>query len=987
MSGAGRFRRPARRRMAFVQPSPGRLHRLRVFAALLGLSLTLTLVAAVVLPRVLDWGQYRAAVEAVASAGLGRPVRIAGPIRLSLLPEATLVAGDVTLADLGHGASASASQLRLRVALGPLLAGRIEPQDLVLRRAHLRLPWPLAAPVSLGLAPAAGLHARVEDGTLAVGGLEVTAVNGELRVDPATGSLAAAGVAAVMGRTWQMTGRLGRPGADGAATIELTLDGQGAAVGTGGRLSGQIAADGSLAGRIAGRGADLSLLLTAPALAWRADGAVRAHGGLAVADDLELDLGGSPARGAVALRLAPQLRLDAALETSRLDLGAWLPPLLHGGPPALPTGVELSADSASLAGGLLRRLRTGFEIGSDGLVLREADAELPGRASLHLSGRLAAARFTGEARITAADVPQTLAWLRPTAPALIDALPPAAWQAATLAASVTADSGGVALSGMSGTADGVPVAGDLAFRLGPRPAVAATLRLAGPVLDRWLPQAPASLTDAADRVGAWPRRFAGFDADLSIAASTPVWRGVTFDRLDLQARCNGGAVELRRATLNGRDAALSLTGTLSAAGRADGRLDWSLEHAETLAPSLPEDWVGARALFQGPATVGLTVSGQPNALATTGAVALSDARLQANGTLDLPGRHWRGTASLHHPGANRLLAMLGLGDTVDWLGDGSLSLQTTADAAPESLVLTGLQLSAGALRAAADLKVTGTGHPTITGSVDADTLPVPVLVAGSSQPWGLAALHGADAKLGVRAARLLWGTAPLAENAVATVTLHDGVLRAESVAGRVSGGTMAGQISLADASPPRLAVSGTLNGVGLDGPVAGTPIDLSAGRLDAAFTVSGAGYSPAGLLATLSGPVKFSVQHGVLDGLDAGRVFGALPPQGALPDAATVLGEVTAGLRSGATPFDRLELEGTMSGGTMTLARGAVTLPGGSIAASGTLDVPEQAIDAGLALRPALETAPAIGLRVIGPVAAPSDAPELTELTRWLTER
>ena len=160
MSGAGRHRRAAfgrRRKISFIAPRPSGLQRLRLFAALLVLSLAVTVTAAWIVPRVLDWGQYRAAVEAVASAGLGRPVRIAGPIRLSLLPEATLVAGDVTVPDTGDGASATAAQLRLRVALGALLAGRIEPQDLALRGVQMRLPWPLTALVSgLGWWPRPG---------------------------------------------------------------------------------------------------------------------------------------------------------------------------------------------------------------------------------------------------------------------------------------------------------------------------------------------------------------------------------------------------------------------------------------------------------------------------------------------------------------------------------------------------------------------------------------------------------------------------------------------------------------------------------------------------------------------------------------------------------------------------------------------------------------------------------------------------------------
>ncbi len=71
----------------------------------------------------------------------------------------------------------------------------------------------------------------------------------------------------------------------------------------------------------------------------------------------------------------------------------------------------------------MRHLRAGFDIGPDGVTLREAEAELPGDAALHLSGRLAGGRFTGAARLAAPDMSQTLAWLTPRAPAIVDALP------------------------------------------------------------------------------------------------------------------------------------------------------------------------------------------------------------------------------------------------------------------------------------------------------------------------------------------------------------------------------------------------------------------------------------------------------------------------------------------------------------------------------------------------------------------------------------
>src|SRR5581483_10848292 len=100
-----------------------------------------------------------------------------------------------------------------------------------------------------------------------------------------------------------------------------------------------------------------SRLLPAPAVPFSADGRLTVAGGLAAADDLAMVIGGAPAHGAVSLRVSPALRVDLAVAASRLDLDAWLPVLAQGRNAAYPFGLDLSAEAAPLAGGLLRRLR------------------------------------------------------------------------------------------------------------------------------------------------------------------------------------------------------------------------------------------------------------------------------------------------------------------------------------------------------------------------------------------------------------------------------------------------------------------------------------------------------------------------------------------------------------------------------------------------------------------------------------------------------
>ena len=91
-------------------------------------------------------------------------------------------------------------------------------------------------------------------------------------------------------------------------------------------------------------------------------------------------------------------------------------PCCRGHQPTLPTGIELSADAAQLAGGVLRHFRTGFEVGTNGVTLREAEAVLPGNATFHLTGQLAAGRFAGDARLVRAQHGADAGLVAPTRP-------------------------------------------------------------------------------------------------------------------------------------------------------------------------------------------------------------------------------------------------------------------------------------------------------------------------------------------------------------------------------------------------------------------------------------------------------------------------------------------------------------------------------------------------------------------------------------------
>lgn len=964
------------------------------------------------LPSLLDWNRYRDSIAALATSGVGRPVRIGGAVTLHLLPQPILTASGIAVDDIGDGVVLTARELRLRVGLGPLLAGNVDARDLTLRGVDLRLPWP-PAPGALAQRPPTwltGLQARVEDSRIQVGALAVTGIDAVLATDPDSGTLAAAGVGQVGGRPWRFTARLARPGRDSTAGLEISLDGQGPLRNTGGTFSGQLAGDGALSGRVTGRGQDLSQLLPAPAVPWRGEGRLSAAGGLAVADELALEIAGSPARGAVALRVLPQARLDLALAAGRLDLDAWLPVLMRGTETAMATGIDLSAEAATLAGGTLRRLRGAFDLDPEGVTVRDLTALLPGDAQLTLSGRLpsrprtenAVARpvqFEGAGRLVAPDLRETMRWLEASAPVGLAGLPPAVLRTADLSAKVSLSAGQASLADLGGVVDGNRLTGGLGLKLGPRLSLGAGLSFDRLALDPWLPDlspsdvsllaTPAGMADALARA-------AGIDAELTLQVRDATWRGVAMGQIALDAQTEATRFTLRRFEANPLGMLLTASGTVGEGGRVtEGRVELTAPDLARLRSMLPPEMATLPRLLRGPGTALLQLSGPPDALATRLAIEASDLRFEAQPTLNLAARRWTGPVTLRHPGAPRLLEQIGLSGTASWLGDGSMSLLTQVTAAPGRIVLDNFDVVAGSLRAKGQLAIDTSGEnggdatgPLVSGQVAAETLPLPLPYLRSPDPFPIAGLAGWQAAVRLDANEVLLGQTPVLQGLSAEVLLRDGTLSIPRASGRVDGGTMSGAASLATGSePPRLTVQAGLADVAIGGAVLETALDLTAGVIDAKLDVAAAGYSPAALLATLSGAATVSVRNGTIDGLEVQAALEALDD----PDGARIAARVSLALTAGVTPFTQLDLPLQVRRGVL-FGEGTLATPAGDARLSGSLDLLGGVADLRLALRPGTSgagspAAPEFGLRVTGPATALVRTPELAGLSLWLAER
>ena len=167
-------------------------------------------------------------------------------------------------------------------------------------------------------------------------------------------------------------------------------------------------------------------------------------------------------------------------------------------------------------------------------------------------------------------------------------------------------------------------------------------------------------------------------------------------------------------------------------------------------------------------------AGPPRDVALTLRADLGDLRAEAEAHADAPARTMAATVTLRHPGAPRLLGALGLPDAGAWLDNGSFAMLTHLAVSPGHLRAKDVSVAAGALQmgGAFEAELTADGLR-INGDVDAPTLALPVWRL-SPAPMNWAWLRNVQARIGLRAERVLWGLSPLATGASATLAAGAG---------------------------------------------------------------------------------------------------------------------------------------------------------------------------------------------------------------------
>lgn len=933
-------------------------------------------------PRLVDWEPYRARLAGLAGFQLGRPVTLDGPITLVLLPQPRVEAAAVTIGPDQDGLTITARAMRLRLDLGALLAGRLEPREIALVGGKISLPWPPTELPSFRPPPwLTALDARLEDSRLKLGELQLEGLNARLQTGGPTEALVAEGSFAWNGYAVRFSGQLGRAGFDGVAPLDLSLATAGATLSARGVLTPGSGFD----GRMEASGPDLAALLPAPAVPFRASGRLTAATDLLAADDLSLDLGGQAARGAATLRLAPAPRLDIALVAGRLDLDAWIAALRQSrgaaGPLAVPVSIDLSAEATSFRGVPLRRLRGAFFLEGERLTLSDVSALLPGDLALEVAGTTAGPRMELAVRFAGQNLRGTLAALGVP----LTGTDPARLRAAEGRFQLVLQDNQAAISDLVATIDGTRLSGAGVVRQGPRPAIGLGVTLDRLDLDGLVPDELArGLPDAAGIAA----RLGGFDLNLRLAAEELTWRDLRAERATLDATLENGRLALRRLALRVGEVDIAASGTALVGGPVrvpEFVVQVSGAQGGALVPLLPASWAGLGPLLAQPVALRISGGGLPEAVALKAEGDLGELRVEAASAINATAGRGTGTLTLRHPGAPRLLAPLLGPDAAVWLGEGSFSLiATLASAEGRTLTAERFDLVAGTLRLRSRFTLApGVERPRLTGQVNAERLPLPGPALGAT-PLGLDRLAAVDAELAVEAARVEPLGWPVLENLAGRLRLDAGALRLEGVAAQLAGGALRGALAVdGAATPPRLALEAQITDAAISDPLFGLPFDLGAGQVDAQAKLAATGHSMAALAATLEGTLDLAVQDGVLVGLD----LAALQAAAALPDLGEAEPAMLRALEDGATAFDRLEAAGVVSEGRVRLREAGVVLEaGGVVTIGGDIDLGRTTLDLRLATRP-VPDAPEVGLRLTGPLAAPRRLPELAPFLRWRAER
>ena len=423
----------------------------------IAIAIILALVAALVGPLLIDWGQYRSIFEAEATHLLGVQVQVKGPIDARLLPSPRLTLRDI---EIGPGGSdrIHADALNVEFALAPLMRGEWQATDLHLSGPQLHLGLDKAGHVK---APALAIGFKPDVLTidrLGIDGGKVVlsdASNGNtvtldhLYFNGKAGSLAGPfkgeGGVTVAGNQFPFRVSTGRYANDGKLRVHVTINPvqHPLAIDADGTVAlhdGAPQFDGVMkVQRLVGIDRNHGKALEEP---WQVSGQLKATAASALLKKAEFHYGsddhGLKLTGVADLTFGKKSRFKAELSGRQLDLDSVLGAGdAHSAPgdairklvafagnafrPPIPMQFGIGIDAVTLGGGSVQNVRGDISADRSGWSLNDFEFRAPGYTQTKVSGQLAVAddgavSFTGPAEIQSNDPNALSAWLEGRAP-------------------------------------------------------------------------------------------------------------------------------------------------------------------------------------------------------------------------------------------------------------------------------------------------------------------------------------------------------------------------------------------------------------------------------------------------------------------------------------------------------------------------------------------------------------------------------------------
>lgn len=424
--------------------------------ALIGLVLVLVLVG----PNFVDWSRYKGEIELRTKEITGRDLVIGGPISVSILPQPTLVAEDIRFANIKGAAVAdmvTLKSLRVRLALLPLLTGKIRVDNITLVRPVVELETLADGQVNWLLTPTAppkpspATHVEPEEAAKAGEGFprldrlvvqegvivyrdsrsghieRVDAIAAQLSVGSASGPFWAQGTAMPRGVPARFTLSLGRLGADtpSAVSVSVEFDPGQARFDFNGIVVAAKDNREELSGKLHAEAGDLIKLTNAflggaasdqlPILVNRfiLDGTIQGSDSNLSIADLSLTMGESKAAGSLELAFGKTTDVKARMAADRIDLDALLkPPAPPQVAPAkaveapAPTGKKAPTQKADAPAGfaLPASVNGTFDLSATTIVYNGQEAKDIRVVAALQNGRLAVekaeARLPGDAAVS-----------------------------------------------------------------------------------------------------------------------------------------------------------------------------------------------------------------------------------------------------------------------------------------------------------------------------------------------------------------------------------------------------------------------------------------------------------------------------------------------------------------------------------------------------------------------------------------------------------